>query len=292
MRLPSIALPIHSRIAPTPSGYLHLGNAFSFLLTWFLVRASGGTLLLRIDDLDAARKRPQYLEDIFRTLEWLQITYDLGPSGPDDFEKNFSQVHRAEIYATLLSQLAQTGIVFACTCTRTRGSSPANLPHRCACRDAGLPREQAALRVFVPGETCIEIEPGRTVLLGQEQGNFVVRRRDGIPAYQLTSIADDLHYGIDTVVRGEDLTASTAMQIYLLSQLNQKSPRFFHHALLLDTSGSKLSKSTDSPGIADYRAAGGTRESLLRAFCAWAGMPELTALDDILDQMRVTSKKT
>jgi len=292
MRLPAFSGPIHSRIAPTPSGYLHTGNAFSFLLTWLLVRAGGGTLFLRIDDMDAARKRPQYLEDIFRTLEWLGITYDSGPSGPDDFEKNYSQVHRSPIYVKLIDDLTETGIVFACSCTRTQGTSPLKLPHQCKCRTANLPWQGHALRAFVPEEARIEIEPGREVLLGREQGSFVVRRRDGLPAYQLTSIADDLHFGIDAVVRGEDLTASTAMQIHLLTALGRKTPVFFHHPLLLDSSGKKLSKSTDSPAIAEYRAGGGTTESLLRAFCSWAGLPVRDSLKDILAQMRVTSKKT
>lgn len=269
-----------------------MGNAFSFLLTWVLVRATEGTLLLRIDDLDAARKRPQYLEDIFHTLEWLGITYDRGPSGPDDFEKNFSQSHRSGIYAQVLDELKETGIVFACSCTRTRSTSLARLPHRCKCREENLPEPGRALRAFVPEETCIVIEPGREVLLGREQGNFVIRRSDGLAAYQITSIADDMHYGIDTVVRGEDLTASTAMQIYLFSKLHRKAPVFFHHPLLLDSAGQKLSKSTDAPAISEYREGGGTVKSLLHAFCAWACLPERDTLADIASQMRVTSKKS
>ena len=104
-----------TRLAPTPSGYLHRGNLFSFALTWLLARKDGLQILLRIDDMDRARFRPEYLEDIFRSLDSLGINYDEGPSGPDDFHSRWSQMHRRELYDYALSQMRQDQLLFACT---------------------------------------------------------------------------------------------------------------------------------------------------------------------------------
>ncbi|RFP65784.1 hypothetical protein D0N36_07595 [Hymenobacter lapidiphilus] len=113
--------PVVSRLAPTPSGFLHLGNAVNFTLTWLLTRRAGGTLHLRIDDLDRARFRPAYLDNIFRTLAWLGLDYDHGPSGPDEFERHYSQQHRLAEYEAALqaARAAHPALFYACRCSRT-----------------------------------------------------------------------------------------------------------------------------------------------------------------------------
>ena len=117
--LNSIKNPIHSRIAPTPSGFLHKGNAFSFLLTWILVRKTSGTLTLRIDDIDKNRKRPEYLQDIFETLHFLGIDWDKGAKNPTDFEANYSQHHFLEIYQKKIEILKSKNAIFECACSRS-----------------------------------------------------------------------------------------------------------------------------------------------------------------------------
>src|SRR6187402_2066820 len=129
-----------SRIAPTPSGYLHIGNAFNFLLTEFLTHQKAGILRLRIDDLDAPRMRPEYIVDVFDTLRWLEIVPDQGPRDEADYTALHSQQMRMDRYRRALSQLAETGKVFACNCSRAdiqRGSSDGQYPGYC--RDKGLP---------------------------------------------------------------------------------------------------------------------------------------------------------
>jgi len=109
---------LRSRIAPTPSGFLHLGNAVNFVLTWLMVRKAGGTLRLRIDDADCLRAKPEYLEDIFCQLDWLGITWDEGPMGVDDFRGRFSQQLRLERYREFLAGLARAGHLYPCGCSR------------------------------------------------------------------------------------------------------------------------------------------------------------------------------
>src|ERR1044072_3055513 len=112
-----------TRIAPTPSGYLHIGNAFSFLLTALHAKKRGASLLLRIDDIDDERKRPEYVNDIFTSLEWLGIEWNEGPSGPEDFELNWSQNRRLDIYKGILPRLREAEIIFACECSRKKLAS-------------------------------------------------------------------------------------------------------------------------------------------------------------------------
>ncbi len=268
---------IISRIAPTPSGYLHIGNAFSFVLTWLLVRKMEGKLLLRIDDSDTTRSRPEFIEDIFYTLDWLGLDYDLGPSGPDDFDRNFSQRHRMDLYKSVLEELRdKTGLVYACTCSRKQIQlqHPSGLyAGSCRSKAISFTNKNAAWRVQVPPEKGISysellIKGKETAWPGKEMGDFVIRRKDGLPAYQLTSLADDMHFGVNLLVRGADLSLSTAAQIYLAEQLSVHTTRwrkpalefqdaaFFHHPILTNHKGEKLSKSKGALSIAKQRAAG------------------------------------
>ncbi|HEX8529770.1 MAG TPA: glutamate--tRNA ligase family protein, partial [Cytophagales bacterium] len=151
---------VRSRLAPTPSGFLHLGNAFSFALTWLLVRHHGGTLLLRIDDIDNERRRPAYVDDVFQTLRWLQLDWDAGPKDPTDFEAHFSQLHALNRYAQLLEALRRAGVLYACNCSRSQvqASSVNGLyPGTCRHRNLTLDTPDVAWRVHVPADTLISI---------------------------------------------------------------------------------------------------------------------------------------
>ncbi len=248
---------IRSRIAPTPSGYLHIGNALNFVLTYALVRRSGGSLRLRIDDIDAPRARPGYVDDIFQTLEWLGIAWDEGPHTPAEHHLSFSQSLRVARYQEIIHQLNNTGRTYACTCSRQELNT-------CSCRSRKLPLDtpNAAIRIATPHEPIIvqdEKLGSQAVSLQEHMPDFVIRRRDGIAAYQLASLADDIDYGISLIVRGEDLLPSSAAQLYLASLIHADSflkARFYHHALLLDADGAKLSKSEGSLSLRAMRLAG------------------------------------
>ncbi|MFC0516871.1 glutamate--tRNA ligase family protein [Mucilaginibacter angelicae] len=259
-------IPIHfnkTRIAPTPSGFLHVGNGLSFSITAALARKHGAKILLRIDDLDRARVNPEYLTDIFDTLNFLGIPWDEGPQDANDFEANFSQVHRMHLYNEALEQLAAGGFVFACTCSR-RQLNEAGL---CNCFDKQIPLStpEASWRLRTNNNAVLKVKSygGETIQaqLPAEMKNFVVRKKDGFPAYQLTSVVDDLFYGVDLVVRGDDLWASTLAQIQLATVLDKPAFNdivFYHHPLLLEEPGKKLSKSAGSTSVKYLKEQGGS----------------------------------
>jgi glutamyl/glutaminyl-tRNA synthetase len=296
LQLPSA--PVVSRLAPTPSGFLHLGNAVNFTLTWLLTRRAGGTLHLRIDDLDRARFRPVYLDNIFRTLDWLGLDYDHGPSGPDDFERNFSQQHRLPEYEAVLqaARTAHPGLFYACRCSRTELSRQ-TLPggrYPGTCRPVGLPLETSdtAWRARVSSAvqvTFSDVMRGLTrVPLAQELGDFVVRKKDGIAAYQVASVVDDVRLGVNLIVRGQDLLPSTAAQLWLTPQLPGQAAfsrtRFLHHGLLTDAAGEKLSKSTQASGHRGIVAEAGSVRVVYQAVARLLSLP--TAAGESLETLR------
>jgi glutamyl/glutaminyl-tRNA synthetase len=257
---------LRTRIAPTPSGYLHLGNAVSFLLTWLWARSHQGSLHLRIDDLDAERKESRYVDDIFTQLRWLGIEWDSGPRDREDFERSFSQRHRLPLYREALAELRQKGALFACTCSRSQifklapsGLYPGNCYKLALDFDAG----DRAWRARVPAGTAPNLgdllRPAETLRLDEALGDFVILRRDGLPAYQIASLVDDRVDQIDFIVRGEDLRPSTAAQRHLADQVGWDFARkgTLHHPLFRSRSEEgKLSKSHKSLSIREARMAG------------------------------------
>jgi glutamyl-tRNA synthetase len=242
------------RIAPTPSGFLHVGNGVNFALTTLAARAKGATLLLRIDDMDAERKRPEYVEDIFETLHWMGIEWHEGPRDAADFEAKWSNRHRMALYEQVLNDLVQTGLVYACGKSR-KDLEPFHGTFPKAFREQGLSLEapDCAWRVCTPDDLSLS--------------DFVVRRRDGLPAYQIASLADDIHWGITHLVRGMDLAPSSEAQQWLASVLGPFSSfelpytdflrvAVMHHPLLLDAQGRKLSKSAGAAALKQWRTAG------------------------------------
>ncbi|MFA6283688.1 MAG: glutamate--tRNA ligase family protein [Desulfurivibrionaceae bacterium] len=279
---------IRSRIAPTPSGLLHLGNAVNFILTWLMVRKAGGTLRLRIDDADCLRTRPEYLEDIFRQLDWLEITWDEGPTGPDDFRCRFSQQLRMERYREFLAELDRLGHLYPCGCSRSRIREHAVVGlYPGFCRDrAGAPLPGEAQRVRVPEGSVFRVE-GQEVALCKVMGDFVLWRKEDLPAYQLVSLVDDLDDRINCIVRGQDLLASTAAQIFLAGLHGDNSfaeATFFHHPLVLGEDGRKLSKSDNALSLAALRAGGSSPAVVYQGVARQVGIePDgIDSLDDLL----------
>lgn len=272
---------IFTRIAPTPSGYLHTGNIFSFLITRAIADKLSGQVMLRIDDLDTGRTRPAYLRDIFETISFLDIRYDYGPSDPTDFYARYSQKLRTEQYNAFIQQLEISGLLYTCTCSRKLFNKLIESGlKRCECREkhlaAGL--QDAALKIYVPNETIIMV-PDKImghikINLFELMGDFVVRRRDGIAAYQVSSLVDDLVFGIEYIVRGNDLIGSSAAQLYLAKIAGAEpflSCSFLHHPLLTDADGIKLSKSAGSNSIKRMKEKGNTREEILLPVAKAAG---------------------
>ncbi len=265
---------VKTRIAPTPSGFLHIGNLYSFVLTWLKAKSCGGTLLLRIDDLDAERVRPEFLEDIFRVLDFIGLVPDEGPSGMDDFLANYSQFTRLARYQTVLDQLSSAGYVYGCSCSRKQilSVNPEGVyPETCRNLKLGLENDDLAWRLALPSGLWVEyFDHGKNmttkVHLNKEMGDFVVRRKWGLPAYQVASLVDDDFFRINMVVRGEDLALSTAAQIQLAGMLKMESfgrVHWHHHPLVSNDRGEKLSKSEGDMAVKTMIEKGASKSVML-----------------------------
>ena len=274
-----------TRIAPTPSGFLHLGNILSFTITAALAQKHDAKILLRIDDIDQARVNKQYLQDIFDTFNFLSIPWDEGPRDVDDFEKNYSQLHRMPIYLEALEQLRASGSVYACTCSRkqVRNDDGSYNESVCNCFHQQIPltTDNVNWRLITNNNDEVIIKdhsaPAICTTLPAEMRNFIVRKKDGSPAYQLTSVMDDLLYGVDLIVRGEDLWPSTIAQHQLATALgehNFKDITFYHHPLIVETSGKKLSKSAGSTSIKYLRESGNTPADVYTLIAGMLGVDE------------------
>ena len=270
-----------TRLAPTPSGYLHLGNILSFAITAALARRTGAKILLRIDDADRERTNKLYVQEIFDTLNFLEIPWDEGPRNLQEYEQEYSQVHRMDMYRTALAKLKETGEVFACTCSRTDVARlSAESIYTGTCRDEHLSLDSAntswRLRTYPDKEIEVKTLAGITkAKFPESMQDFIVKKRDGFPAYQLTSLIDDVYYEVDLVVRGEDLWPSTLAQLYLSSVIGQDSFRdttFYHHPLVVDTAGKKLSKSEGATSVHYLRKDNKTASDIYAMVAAMANL--------------------
>ena len=257
------------RFAPSPSGRIHLGNMLCSLLAWLSARQKGGKVVLRIEDLDTARCKRTYAEQMIGDLLWLGLNWDEGPGvgGP---QEPYWQSERAALYEQALEKLREKGLVYPCFCTRSELHA-ASAPHRSdgqtvyagTCRtltaqeqaEKALRRSPAA-RLVVPDEVWRftdghmgEYEEN----LAEDCGDFLLRRSDGMFAYQLAVVVDDAAMGVTEVVRGGDLLSSTPRQLYLYHLLGLKAPEFYHFPLLLDAQGRRLSKRNADAGLDELR---------------------------------------
>lgn len=264
------------RFAPTPSGFLHIGNALNFVLNYLSARSTpGARILLRIDDLDGERKRPEYLEDIFESLNWLGLDYDDGPRSPEDFEANWSQWRRMDLYHQVLDDLRTRDLLFGCRKSRKELAAFGDCyPPEFRNQGIGLNEPDCSWRIKTDA--------------GLAMSDFVVRRRDGIPAYQIASLADDLHFGITHVVRGHDLLPSTEAQIFLAQKLKYQSfsaVRFLHHPLIKDGFGVKLSKSAGASSLKAMRVAGEGAWVVFRMAGEMLGIDGVDSFVDLVDRI-------
>ncbi len=261
-----------TRFAPTPSGYLHLGNIFSFALTAVLAERSGAGILLRIDDMDRERANPAYIHDIFDTLHFLGLPWTEGPQNAQELEERYSQAHRLYLYTQALDKLRHTGLVYACNCSRAqilKQSSGGAYPGTCRHKGLALDAADVAWRLNTESAESVSVKILDGTLLkaalSADMQDPIIRKKDGFPAYQLSSIVDDVYFGIDLVVRGYDLWPSTLVQLYMASLLKEESflnTTFYHHPLLLDVHQRKLSKSAGDTSVHFLRQQGFSAEEV------------------------------
>jgi glutamyl-tRNA synthetase len=237
-----------TRIAPTPSGYLHLGNAANFALTDQLASRWGAEVALRIDDMDSSRARPEFVEDIFATLEWLGISWSVGPRDRAEFERDYSMADRTEYYRSQLDLLSASGLqLFACSCSRADLAASGGLrcAGPCVSADLELETDRTALRLRIPDGAAVQMS-GSDIDLSAVHGDVVLWRRDGLPAYHLVTVIEDRDLGVTDIVRGSDLLESSALHAWLAPYLdapNVAEANYVHHGLIADDDGHKLSKS-------------------------------------------------
>lgn len=276
-----------TRIAPTPSGYLHLGNVVSFVLTAALAKKSQAKILLRIDDLDRERVSQSYVQDIFDTLNFLEIPWDEGPRNLQEYESEWSQLHRMDLYKNALQQLKEQDAVFACNCSRAQIRSintDDTYPGTCRYKAIVPDTENVSWRLKTDDDKILVVkELSRQVIktnLPTTMRDFIVRKKDGYPAYQLASVVDDLYYGVDLIVRGEDLWASTLAQQYLAGYIGANAFQdvtFCHHSLLMADGGAKLSKSAGDTSVKYLRGQGKTPADIFTAIARMLGIKERIA---------------
>ena len=265
------------RLAPSPTGYLHLGHALTFWVAAERARMHGGELILRMDDLDQSRSRPEFVVGAIEDLRWFGLSWSEGPDCGGAFGP-YSQSARTDRYAEALKTLLERGFLFSCRCSRRDIRSAIQAPHAAddepvypgTCR--GLVTREAPLtrgvtwRFRVPdGEQISFVDHCRGVVewvAGRDFGDFVVWRPDGVPGYQLACVVDDAAMGITEVVRGEDLLLSTARQLLLYRALGLAAPGFFHSPLMTDERGVRLAKRHAALGLHQLREAGRSPEDL------------------------------
>ncbi|MCC6215086.1 MAG: tRNA glutamyl-Q(34) synthetase GluQRS [Polyangiaceae bacterium] len=272
------------RLAPSPTGHLHVGHAWAFLLAWWSARARGGRVVLRLEDLDTSRARPALADDVRRELEWLGL----------DWDAERLQSRGRDRLVAAAEALAARGLAYPCTCTRGDLARSASAPHAGdaeprypgTCRDRYTSAAEATrasgrapcLRLRVPpGPVAFRDEhhgPQAFDVLA-EVGDFPVCRRDGVPAYQLAVVVDDAADGVTEVVRGADLLPSTARQLLLQRALSLPVPTWRHVPLVVDAAGRRLAKRSDDLALATLRAAGADPRAIVEWAARAAGLGAL-----------------
>jgi glutamyl-tRNA synthetase len=273
------------RLAPSPTGAQHVGNARTYLIAWLSSRSRGGRVVLRVEDLDSPRVKAGAAEGLVEDLRWLGLDWDAGP---------VVQTQRLPLYEAALRRLRERELVYPCTCTRSDVERAASAPHRehegpvypgtCSGRRsadaAGLADRPFAWRFRVPSgaRTFADGFRGPTrVDLGEVGGDFVVWKAAGTPAYQLAVVVDDAEQGVTEVVRGDDLVPSTPRQLLLYEALGPRPPRFVHVPVVVGADGRRLAKRHGDTRLAALRSAGVGAESLLGLLawsCGWLERPE------------------
>ena len=285
----SSGISYRGRLAPSPTGYLHLGHARTFWVAQERARARRGVLVLRNEDLDAQRFKLEYVGAMLEDLKWFGLDWQEGPDCGGPFGA-YSQSERREFYLAAMRRLLTGGFIYPCTCSRSDVRRALSAPHQGedepvypgTCRqkcssssveaafDLEIPSDSPVKsvrsqrrrnwRFRVPEGEVIEFADGRygpqRFIAGKDFGDFVVWRHDGVPAYQLSVVVDDAAMRITEVVRGADLLQSTARQLLLYRALRVSAPEFYHCPLMTDEQGVRLAKRHDALSLRRLRAEG------------------------------------
>jgi len=251
--------PIITRFPPSPSGYLHVGNARTAIFNWLYARHMQGHFVLRIEDTDKERSTKESVEAIFEALEWLGVDWDEGP---------YFQSERSEIYQQHIQQLLDADRAYYCTCTpealetmRKKGMAAGGKPkYDGTCREKGLTRtENAVVRFKAPlaGTTVLEdVVKGNIVFQNTELDDFIIARSDGSPTYNFAVVVDDITMGINTIIRGDDHVMNSPKQMLLYNALESPLPIFAHVPMVLGPDRSRLSKRHGAMSVTAYRDMG------------------------------------
>jgi glutamyl-tRNA synthetase len=275
--------PLVTRLAPSPTGAQHLGNARTYLVAWLLARQAGGRVVLRIEDIDSPRVKPGATDQALADLRWLGLHWDAGP---------IVQTERLPLYAAALDRLKARGLVYPCTCTRSDVELAASAPHAdgaevvypgtCAhgsvADAANLANRSFAWRFRVADVPPFDDQFHGPVQLSRDDvgGDFVVWKSQGGPAYQLAVAVDDADNGVTVVVRGDDLISSTPRQLLVYRALGLTPPAFAHVPLVVGPDGRRLAKRHGDTRLSSLRSAGVSAEQvvgLLAWSCGWSAEP-------------------
>ncbi len=287
---------IVGRLAPSPTGAQHIGNARTYLIAWLSARSQGGKVLLRMEDIDSPRIKAGAAEQALEDLRWLGLDWDEGP---------VVQTKRLPLYEQALAELQRRELVYPCTCTRTDVERAASAPHgehegpsypgTCARRRVADAAHLSnfAWRLRVPDEPITFLDGFRgPVTLNPRDlgGDFVVWKSAGTPAYQLAVVVDDALTGVTEVVRGDDLIPSTPRQLLLYRALGYAPPRFVHVPLVVGPDGRRLAKRHGDTRLTTLRAAGVRPEKLLGLLawsCGWLEVMNPITAKELLPKFRL-----
>jgi glutamyl-tRNA synthetase len=267
------------RLAPSPTGLLHIGHARTFWIAAQRAIERQGTLILRNEDLDLQRSRPEFAAAMVEDLQWLGIRWNEGPDCGGPYAP-YSQSERRDFYLDACRRLRDGGFIYPCTCSRKDLAQAASAPNeaddepiypgRCRGRtDAASFAAPAGVnwRFRVPDGDTVEFTDlnlgAQSYVAGRDFGDFLVWRRDNVPAYQLAVVVDDAAMRITEIVRGADLLKSTARQLFLIHAFGYPTPDHFHCELVRDASGTRLAKRHDALSIRSLRNAGVSAEKVI-----------------------------
>lgn len=272
------------RLAPSPTGLMHLGHARTFLLAWWSVRSRGGELRMRIEDLDGPRASQEFQDAALRDLEWLGLDWDGTPT---------VQSEHLERFEAAVDELLRAGRAYACVCTRGDLRTAQNAPHQGdreprypgTCRGRFVSRaaaeaesgRAAGIRLRVPaGDVTVRdaFTGHHTLDVQASVGDFLLARRGGAPAYQLAVVVDDAADGVTEVLRGDDLLPSTFRQWHVQTALGIPHPTWVHVPLVLDAGGQRLAKRADALSLAELRSRGADPRAIVRWVAETAGIAE------------------
>lgn len=290
--------PVRGRFAPSPTGYMHLGNAWSFLVCWLAARKTQGTLVFRIEDIDPDRSKPEFVAGLVEDFSWLGLDWDEGAGKQGAFGP-YTQSESTGIYEQVVEALQKDGLVYPCYCTRKELRSLASAPHK---GDYGSAYPEICLNLSDVERREFESQGRRSsmrlhcdkdairffdVLHGDCcmswkdcGGDFPIRRSDGVFAYQLAVVVDDIRQGITQIVRGEDILHCTPRQVYLYELLGCTPPEYIHLPLVIDHEGERLAKRHGHFELRKMREQGISAEAVLGYIAYLGGLqPTCSCID-------------